>query len=359
MKTTRKIWIDLDNSPHVLIFRPVIQELERRGYDVLITAKNSFQTCELAEMFKIPYRKVGRHYGKNPLLKFFGVVFRAIQLAPIIIREKPTIALSHGSRSQLLLAFLMRITSIVMIDYEHVRGLTNLHPTWILTPEAIPKSSFGNSTGNILHYPGIKEDIYIPSFVPDDTIINTLDLDPGKKIITIRPPATEAHYHDTRSEELLESVIDYLSTRTDIKMVALPRTDKQASDLRARWPDLFRTGAMIIPDTVVDGLNLSWNSDLIISGGGTMNREAAALGVPVYSIFMGAIGSVDKYLAETGRLVMLTLNDKIQDKIIIKKSYRSTNSPSENGVFSCVMDKITDIADHPRSQVHTKDLGNL
>jgi len=44
-----KIWIDLDNTPHVPFFKPIIRELEKRGHEVVLTARDAFQVCELAD----------------------------------------------------------------------------------------------------------------------------------------------------------------------------------------------------------------------------------------------------------------------------------------------------------------------
>ena len=113
-------------------------------------------------------------------------------------------------------------------------------------------------------------------------------------VVTVRPPATEAHYHNPESEELFAESLRLLAQTRSARAITLPRNARQGEQLRREWADLIANGTMIIPDTPVDGLNLIWFSDLVISGGGTMNREAAALGVPVYSIFRGKIGAVDK-----------------------------------------------------------------
>jgi predicted glycosyltransferase len=124
-----------------------------------------------------------------------------------------------------------------------------------------------------------------------------------------------------------------------VTMVILPRNEKQADVIRRRWPEYISVGKAIIPDHVIDGLNLLWHSDLAISGGGTMNREAAALGVPVYSIFRGTIGAVDKYLAAQGRLVLLESSDDVRSKIRIEKRDKSGPGMSQS---KAVMNRIVD-----------------
>jgi predicted glycosyltransferase len=326
----KKIWIDLDNSPHVPFFAPIIEELERRGYTVLVTARDCFQVCELADLLGLRYRRIGRHYGKNKFLKLAGLGLRALQLAPTILRERPNLALSHGSRSQLLVSAVMRVPSIVAMDYEFARGLVFMKPGWIMIPEPLSESTI-QIKGRILTYPGIKEDVYVPSFKPDPRIRTDLGLDERDLVVTVRPPANEAHYHNPESDALFNAVINLLKDQRDTKVVLLPRNQRQATSIRKSWPDLFSSGKMTIPAHTVDGLNLIWHSDLVISGGGTMNREAAALGVPVYSIFRGKIGAVDHYLARTGRLVLVESVDDVRTKIMLnhrRESAEPANEPS-------------------------------
>jgi predicted glycosyltransferase len=314
----KKIWIDLDNSPHVPFFAPIAKELEDRGYSVLITARDCFQVCELADLLKLQCHRIGRHYGKNKLLKLAGLGTRALQLAPTVLSEKPDLALSHGSRAQLLLATLLRVPSIVAMDYEFARGLMLMKPSWIMIPEALSESTI-EFKGRILKYPGIKEDVYVPKFKPDPRIRTDLGLNGDDLVVTVRPPANEAHYHNPESDALFDTVISLLSDRPNTKVVLLPRNQRQEIFVRKAWPNLFAAGKMMVPMHAVDGLNLIWHSDLVISGGGTMNREAAALGVPVYSIFRGKIGAVDRYLARTGRLVLVESIDDVRTKIILNR----------------------------------------
>jgi predicted glycosyltransferase len=319
----KKIWIDLDNSPHVPFFVPIMAELERSGYSVYLTARDCFQVCGLADLFHLPYRRVGRHYGKNKIMKALGTCYRSLQLLPTAFQEKPDLAISHGpSRSQLLAATIARIPSLIIFDYEFAKPVPGLAPTWVMIPELIPESSVQFATSRILRYPGIKEDVYVPNFKPDPSIKAQLGLDDNSTVVTLRPPANEAHYHNPDSEKLFDAVIDVLCHNDQTQVVLLPRNNKQAASVRKSWPDLFSRGKIMIPAHAIDGLNLIWYSDVVISGGGTMNREAAALGLPVYSIFRGAIGAVDQYLANIGRLVLLESVEDVRTKLILNRRSR-------------------------------------
>jgi uncharacterized protein len=340
----KRVWIDLDNSPHVPFFAPIIEQLKKRGCTLLVTARDCFQVCELADLFGLEYRRIGRHYGRFRILKLAGLGVRALQLASAVLRERPDLALSHGSRAQLLVAALARVPSVVIVDYEFAKGLVLMKPGWVMVPAVIPNAAIQFDPDRILRYPGIKEDVYIPGFKPDSTIRTSLGLNGKDLLVTVRPPANEAHYHNPQSEELFAAVIDFLSHNPNAKVIMLPRNRSQEISLRSSYPNLFATEKLIIPKHAVDGLNLIWHSDLVISGGGTMNREAAALGVPVYSIFRGKIGAVDRYLADTGRLVLVESVDDVRTKIVLdRRRYPAEPESHNNGALSAIVDSVVAI----------------
>jgi predicted glycosyltransferase len=325
----KEIWIDIDNTPHVPFFAPIVEGLAQRGFPVLLTARDAYQVKELFRLFNMPCRTIGRHYGKYKLLKVAGTLIRASKLAAAVAWSRPGLALSHGSRSQLIAASLLRIPSVMIGDYEFSSWQTGVHPNWVMVPSVIPDAAIPMNKDSILKYPGIKEDVYVPGFRPDPKLRGQLGLKEEDFVVTARPPATEAHYHNPESDVLFHAAIDYLASQSNARIVVLPRNKKQANSVREHWPQLFASGKMIIPEHVVDGLNLLWSSDLAISGGGTMNREAAALGVPVYSVFRGKIGAVDQYLAGKGRLVLLEKAEDVPEKVILSKRVRPA-SPNNN-----------------------------
>ena len=317
----KTIWIDLENSPHVFFFRPIIGALEGRGYKVFVTARDCMQTFGLADKFKLKYLKIGRHYGKNKVMKVYGLLHRTMELAPHVLKHKPVVAVSHCSRSQIFTATLMGIPTVSIYDYEHS---TQLKATWGIIPSVIPDSAMRQHfRRGLLKYPGIKEDVYVPDFKPDPNFNSELGLLPEDLVVTIRPPATEAHYHNPKSDALFEGTMEYLRKDPRTKVVILPRGKVQAQDIKNRWKEEITSGKFIIPAQVVDGLNLIFHSDLVISGGGTMNREAAALGVPVYSTFKGKMGAVDIGLSKEGRLILL---DSVDDLPKIDLSHRDRSS---------------------------------
>jgi len=349
-RSGRKVWIDLENSPHVPFFGPIIKELEDRGCEVVLTARDCFQVCELADLAGLKYRKIGHHYGKHSVAKLLGLGIRVLQMTPFVLRERPAISVCHGSRSLLVLSAMLGIPSINIADYEHADHrltiwLGSVHKKWIMTPEVVPPDIFekhGMRKDHILHYPGIKEDVYTPFFEPDPSLRDTLGLKSSDIVVTIRPPATEAHYHNPESEKLLMAVFNLLGAHPEVKTILLPRTHRQETELRDANPDLFAAERIVVPKHAVDGLDLIWNSDLVISGGGTMNREAAALGIPVYSLFRGTMGAVDKHLAETGKLVLLESEQDVREKLkFVPRNKISTSKPRQRETLEAVVNHIS------------------
>ena len=345
----KKIWIDLDNSPHVPFFLPIIEELDKRGYNIFLTAKDSYQVCELLSFHGLSkkVKVIGRHWGKNRVLKILGTLLRVAQLLPGIMREKPDLAVAHGSRALTLASFVVGVPTLILFDYEFASGAGGVQSDWVFLPDLIPESTRIDARRGVMRYPGLKEDVYIPRLRPDHSLRTQLGLDQTDLVVTVRPPATEAHYHNPEAELLLKGVLDLLTQRPDVRVVLVPRNENQAQALRVQWSKWIADRKIIIPEHVVNGLNLIWFSDLVISGGGTMNREAAALGVPVYSIFRGKIGAVDRSLVEKGRLTLIESLEDVRTKIVIKRRTQSQGLLMKPSVaLDCIVEGIVSIVEH-------------
>ncbi len=302
-----KFWVDMDNAPHVHVLRPLIAELEARGHRVEITARDYGQTLPLLRLYGLSARRVGRHGGKSRIRKYIAFVTRTLGLIAFGLGRGFDAALCHGSRSIVPAAHFLRVPLVSMGDYEHTT-FPNFMKPWIrllLVPEAIPlevAARDGMPVERVHRYPGLKEDLYVHDFTPDPSFLSEMGIDPRRVLVLLRPPATMAHYAVRQSSVVFEEVLDYLAGRPDAQVIVLPRTCLQDAEVRSLvCQRAYRN--VIIPGEVYNGPDLVWYSDLVISGGGTMNREAAVLGVPVYSIYQGPIGAVDRHLIETGRLV--------------------------------------------------------
>jgi len=240
-----------------------------------------------------------------------------------------------------------------MFDYEFAKTTGFLRPEWVFVPDVMPEERVHQKADHVLRYHGLKEDVYVPRFKPDPNVRNLLGVRQDEIIVTVRPPATEAHYHNPEGEEFLAETLRYLLDQPGARVVMLPRNKNQATFLRSRWTQAIEEGRIIIPEHAVDGLNLIWNSDLVISGGGTMNREAAALGVPVFSIFRGHTGAVDRYLAKTGRLTLIDKIEDIRTKIVLERRKPVLwGSANQSAVLDCIVDAINSIAEHKCLPAH-------
>lgn len=337
INSNKTIWIDLDNSPHVPFFMPIIKNLEAQGYNVKLSARNYSQTVLLASKFGLDFTPIGKHHGKNKFIKILGLIYRAIQLFPFALKSKAHIAVSHGSRSQMVVAFILRIPIVMLLDYEFIQTIPFVKPKLILLPHIISTKHLQALGAKIISYPGIKEDVYVPSFVPNSRILKELSLVGEDIIVVLRPPAYQAHYHNPDSEKLFKDIIHILVHTERVKTIILPRDERQKLAILTEYKKYFIENRLIIPAEVVDGLNLIWYSDLVISGGGTMNREAAALNVPVYSIFKGRIGDVDKYLSEKGKLIII---EDVNDFIAKVKFIKRTKSIAKNNINSLALQTI-------------------
>jgi hypothetical protein len=237
------------------------------------------------------------------------------------------------------------VPSALLFDYEFATPGVG-RPTWIVTPEVIPPGATGRNPKYALRYPGIKEDVYVSRFRPDPALRARLGLADSDLVVVIRPPASEAHYHNPLSDGLLTTTIDHVLSHPSARIVLLPRTKNQDVALRERWAGLLAQGRLVIPPQAVDGLSLIWSADLVVSGGGTMNREAAALGVPVYSIFRGQLGAVDRYLAAEGRLVLVESDEDVRRNVrLVPRPATPPPSSTPRPALAAIVQHIATILD--------------
>lgn len=351
LDTPRRIWIDIDNSPHVPFFLPIIEELQKRGHEIILTARNAYQVCELLDLYHVSCDVVGSHYGKNRAAKILGTCIRASQLIPRMFNKKIDLAVSHGSRAQIMCGFALGIPTLLILDYEYIAKMGFIHPDWIMVPEVIPDSEELKPKRQVIRYPGLKEDVYVPCLRKDRSLRRQLGLNEDDTVVIVRPPATEAHYHNPEADVLLDAALNFLTEAPDVRVILLPRNREQSRTLRAAWAKWIGNRKIVIPEHAVEGTNLIWSSDLVVSGGGTMNREAAALGVPVYSIFRGKIGAVDRQLEREGRLTLIEDVKDLREKIEIKRRPKNgLKAFSDRPTLNAIVDGIRDISNARRGQ---------
>lgn len=316
-----KIWIDLANSPQVLFFRPIIPELKRRGHSVTITSRNFAQTTQLADHYTLQHTPIGGHGGKKLHKIGYRVLERTWQLIRFVKWQGFGLAVSHNSYAQALAAFALRIPFVTLMDYEHqpANHLCFRVARKVIVPECFPDwalRKYGAPPRKTACYPGLKEQIYLTDFVPQPDYLASVHIPTNRLIVAIRPPGSWGLYHHFENP-LFGQVLDNVARNPAVYIVFLPRIPSQADAVYSRG----YTNVWVPPDTL-DGPNLLYHADLVISGGGTMNREAAVLGTPTYSIFKGKLAAVDRYLIHQGRMKHIAEETDIPIIQIKKKQHQ-------------------------------------
>jgi predicted glycosyltransferase len=301
-----RVWIDITAPAHVLVFRPLIRILRERGAEVEVTARSYAQTLELLALHGIEAEIFGRHGGRSRLGKARALTSRLGALRRWAKGRRFDHALAHGSHELTMTARRLDVPSSTTFDYEfawlqHQLGIRAA--TWVVVPDAIPPerlARYGARPPKLRQYEGLKEEYYLADFEPDRSALEALSLDPRRTLVVVRTPPDVSLYH-RRSNPLFPQVLEHLGRQEGLHAVVLPRTKEQGDYVRS-----LQLPAVVVPDRAVDAQSLIALSDLVVSAGGTMNREAAALGVPVYTTFGGRLGGVDEELIRQGRLLPIT-----------------------------------------------------
>jgi predicted glycosyltransferase len=299
-----KVWVDCTAAAHPLVLRPVIERLEARGDEVFVTAREYGQTEGVLERLGIPYVSVGRHAGASTFAKLRGGAGRSAGLAKLVWERRPDLAIAHGSVDLAVVSAAFRIPSAQMQDYEFAglqRQIAFRVAKRVLVPDSIPLDRLrrvGAPERKLVRFPGLKEEYYLAGFEPDPAVLDELGLDREKVLIVVRPPPETSAYH--ARNDLYGATIRRLAGQSGAQTVIIPRTEEQGAEARA-----LGGANLIVPERAIDAQSLIAHADLVVSAGGTMNREAVALGTPVFTTFTGRMGGVDEELIADGRLRVL------------------------------------------------------
>jgi predicted glycosyltransferase len=301
-----RVWIDMTAPAHVLVFRPVIERLRARGHEVSVTAREYSQTLELLRLHDIDHVAYGRHGGAGRASKAASLARRTAWMRDFGKQRKFDLALGHGSNDLALAAASLRVPAANTFDYEFAVQQHNVGcrlARRVLVPDRIPAERlerYGVGPEKLVQYPGLKEEYYLADFEPDRTILDRLGVDQERVVVVFRPPPDVSLYH-RKSNPLFPQVLAYLGRHEGVHAVVLPRTSEQREYVRG-----LELPSLVLPEEAVDAQSLIALADLVISAGGTMNREAVALGTPVYTTYGGRLGGVDEALILEGRLRPLT-----------------------------------------------------
>lgn len=301
-----RVWIDVTNSPQVVFFRPLVALLEERGHDVLLSARDFAQTLELLVDANLEHTVVGPpHGGASRAGKVRAMGSRLRALRAFGQGRGFDVALSHASHELPLAARSLRIPSSYAYDYEFARAqhtLGSRAATRVVVPDAIPQARLdrlGAHAGKVRRYPGLKEEYALAGFVPDPSVPVALGLDPSRVQVVVRTPPEVSLYH-RHGNPLFAELLERLGRDPAVQAVVLPRTPEQRDAIVA-----LRLPSLVVPARAVDARTLVALADAVVSAGGTMNREAVALGTPVWTTFAGELGAVDEGLVADGRLRLL------------------------------------------------------
>ena len=314
-----RLWIDFANSPHVPFFKALVKRFVAEGHEIETTAREFAETIPLARAAGFTPEIVGVHAGRDVSKKAGRLLSRAWALAGWARNRSFDLAISHNSYSQILAARALGIRTITLMDYEHqpANHLAFRFASRVIVPASFPAQHlrrFGARERKVRRYQGTKEDVYLADFMPDPAFgsqLCSLGINTDNTLVLMRPPAHDALYHRFQNT-LFDEVLAILLAKKNIRVILLPRNAAQ----RATYS---RNEGLIIPATPLDGPNLIASSDLVISAGGTINREAAALGVPAVSMYAGRWAAVDEELVKEGRLQRIANVDDLRNLPLERK----------------------------------------
>jgi uncharacterized protein len=346
VKTTPlRIWIDLANTPNVLFFGPIIRELENRGHTVAVTARRFSNTLPVlaARGVRAEHIGAGHDASRNEIFKKAHHLARSLRLA-VFARGRFDVAASHISFTQAAAARRVGIPMFAATDYEHQRLQVFRSVRCLMVPSMVPRAAFekwGIAARVVRQYDGLKEHVYLAGFQPELDVRAKLGIDERELLVTFRPIGDHPHYGNGNGYGVQRRLLEDLAAEKGVRVVVIPRSQRQLREFEQIARDL---PSLRVTRQVVDGPSLIDASDLVVSGGGTMLREAACLGVPAVSCFSGTIGAVDRWLADEGRVILVRGAEDLARVRLAKRQRRSV--PDMNGaVLSQIVQGICDTAE--------------
>ncbi len=301
-----RIWADMSAPAHVLVLRPVIDRLRERGYDVVVTSRDYTQTQELLALHGMEHTPIGKHGGASRVSKLMRLIQRTGRMRRFGRKQGFDLAIAHGSNDLAIASRLLGIPEANMHDYEFAVAQHHVGcrlAKRVIFPESVPPERlkrFGVGPDRLFQYPGFKEEYYLADFEVDPGALDQVGADTERVVVIVRPPPDVSLYH-RKSNPLFPQVLSQVGTDERVHAVVLPRTEEQREYVRS-----LALPSLIVPDHAVQAQSLVALADLVVSAGGTMNREAVALGTPVYTTYGGRLGGVDEALIRSNRLRPLT-----------------------------------------------------
>jgi len=310
VRSPRRVWIDIDNPPQVQYLAPFVDAFARRGAEVLVTARDHGIAYDLLRQRGVEFVPVGAHPGPSKVAKTTAVLRRAGSLVRRLRRWKPDAAV-FATRSAALAAPVLGTPAFAFVDYEFVdlRAFRAARSN-VVHPAMISGALRGRglSPSRLVPYDGIKEDITCLGIDLDEVRqFSVPELRGSALRVVVRPPDHKGHYYREMSGMLTHLLLEHLSKQDDVVVILSPRYPEQESIVDAfAWKE-----PPVVLREAVPFMQLLSAADAVVTGGGTMAREAAYLGVPSFSVFGGELGVVDRFLEKHGRLVVVRDRDAI------------------------------------------------
>jgi predicted glycosyltransferase len=301
-----RIWADMSAPAHVLVLRPIIERLRERGHEVVVTSRDYTQTQELLALHHMEHTPIGKHGGASRVSKLMRLIQRTSRMRRFGRKAGFDLAIAHGSNDIAIASRMLGIPEANMHDYEFAVAQHHVGcrlARRVIFPESVPPERlrrFGVGPEKLFQYPGFKEEYYLADFEVDPGALDRVGVDTKRVIVIVRPPPDVSLYH-RKSNPLFPQVLARVGTDEGVHAVVLPRTEEQREYVRN-----LALPSLIVPDHAVEAQSLVALADMVVSAGGTMNREAVALGTPVYTTYGGRLGGVDEALIRSNRLRPLT-----------------------------------------------------
>jgi predicted glycosyltransferase len=343
-----RVWIDVANSPHPLVFEPLAERLVAEGAEPAITVRDHAQTVELARQRWPDALVVGGPSPPGVIPKARAMAARVSELVRWARSARPDVALSHNSYAQLLAARMLGVPSVTAMDFEHqpANHIAFRVASRVLLPAALPTRVVkrqGAKPEKLVRYPGLKEELYLGRFEPDGGVLERLGVrsEDGDVVAVARTAPAGAVYHPRENPSFVEA-LRTLSAQEHVRCIVLARHPEQRHEI-----EQLSLPRCVLPQVAVDGRALLHSADLFVGAGGTMTREAALLGVPTFSLFAGRQPEVDRWLERQGRLERLDDPGQLQAARPRERSPAVLEELRQRGrrIEEVFVRSLTDVAD--------------
>jgi hypothetical protein len=329
----KTLWFDFTNPPHVNFYLPLIRHFEQKGYSTFLTARDFVETSKLLEINKLQYQLIGKHGGGNKISKVFQLFRRDLLLALAVRNFDISFSSNYDAP---LISWLKKKPALVFDDNDiSPNWLYSNFARYVVSPAAMDKEAMykmGIAGEKLITYNGYKENIYIADYIPDPGFLSGL---PFRDFVVVRPENMQASYVSKGAVSIVPVLVEKLN-RQGINVLYMPRYPGDRS-LVSPHDRLFIAG------TALNGLDVCYHSNAVLTGAGTFSREAAAMGVPAVSFYAGnEFLGVDRQLFADGKVFFSRDPDVIVDYVVSseKKPFNKAESIAVQQEFFKLVDGL-------------------